>query len=110
MEAHRSALPRPELPHQPDGRNSVLRIPAAGSSKPDTRPVVHPTLAVPASRRRWTCWICGSVVSLETCNTDEHGQAVHGDCYVARLALETASAQWVSRSNRDKQERASAGH
>jgi hypothetical protein len=108
MEAHRSALPRPELPHQPDGRNSVLHIPATGNCRPERRPELHQTLAVAPTRRRWTCWICGSVVSLETCNTDEYGQAVHGECYVARLALETASAQWVSRS-RDKQEKASAG-
>lgn len=33
------------------------------------------------------CWICGNVVNLETCKTDEHGVAVHEDCYMARIAL-----------------------
>jgi hypothetical protein len=33
------------------------------------------------------CWICGKLVQLETCKTDEHGNAVHGQCYAARTAL-----------------------
>jgi hypothetical protein len=33
------------------------------------------------------CWICGKVVDLKTCKTDEHGNAVHGECYAANVAL-----------------------
>jgi hypothetical protein len=33
------------------------------------------------------CWICGNVVSLEKCKIDEHGRAVHEDCYVAKIQL-----------------------
>jgi hypothetical protein len=33
------------------------------------------------------CWICGKAVSLETCAVDEHGMAVHENCYVAKLSL-----------------------
>jgi len=32
----------------------------------------------------YRCWICGNAVDLETCNTDEHGMAVHGDCYFVK--------------------------
>ena len=35
------------------------------------------------------CWICGSEVSLEECKIDEHGQAVHEDCYLVALAFTT---------------------
>ena len=31
------------------------------------------------------CWICGKVVDLKTCKTDEHGLPVHEQCYVARV-------------------------
>ena len=34
------------------------------------------------------CWICGKTLSLETCNTDEHGNPVHERCYAAKLALD----------------------
>jgi hypothetical protein len=33
-----------------------------------------------------TCWICSKSVSLETCNIDEQGRAVHGECY-AKITL-----------------------
>ena len=33
------------------------------------------------------CWICGRAVRLDTCKTDEHGCAVHEQCYVAKIAL-----------------------
>ena len=36
------------------------------------------------------CWICGRAVHLDTCKTDEHGSAVHEQCYVAKIALEGA--------------------
>jgi len=31
------------------------------------------------------CWICGYEVSLEECKIDEHGQAVHEECYLVAL-------------------------
>lgn len=34
------------------------------------------------------CWMCGYVVTLEDCKIDEHGMAVHENCYVARVLLE----------------------
>lgn len=38
------------------------------------------------------CWICGRQVSLETCNIDEYGEAVHENCDVARVALDSYTA------------------
>lgn len=35
------------------------------------------------------CWICGRDVSLKDCKTDEHGRAVHEECYVTRTRLES---------------------
>lgn len=29
------------------------------------------------------CWICDRTVSLETCKIDEHGNAMHEECYLA---------------------------
>jgi hypothetical protein len=31
------------------------------------------------------CAVCRNTVALETCQTDEHGHAVHLKCYFARL-------------------------
>ena len=39
------------------------------------------------------CWICGKSVSLENCKIDEHGSAVHEECYVAKVALAKAPLQ-----------------
>ena len=35
-----------------------------------------------------TCWICGKEVSLGDCKIDEHGHAVHDECYVMRMKFE----------------------
>ena len=37
------------------------------------------------------CSICGRRVSLEATRTDEHGHAVHQDCYVLKLRLHDAT-------------------
>jgi hypothetical protein len=37
-----------------------------------------------------SCWMCGRPVRLEDCKIDEHGLAVHGNCYLARVALQNA--------------------
>ena len=37
------------------------------------------------------CWICGRSISLESCKVDEHGNAVHEECYAAKVALAKAS-------------------
>jgi hypothetical protein len=37
------------------------------------------------------CWICGRDVSLGDCKIDECGRAVHEECYVARIKLESES-------------------
>jgi hypothetical protein len=34
-----------------------------------------------------TCSVCSGPVSLETSKTDEHGKAVHEDCYVLKITL-----------------------
>lgn len=31
------------------------------------------------------CWMCGKLVELETCKTDEHGMAVHENCYASKI-------------------------
>lgn len=43
------------------------------------------------------CWICGNAVELKTCNTDEHGMAVHGDCYFLKVALANESMRLLVR-------------
>jgi hypothetical protein len=37
------------------------------------------------------CWICGNKVSLEKCKIDEHGQPVHEDCYIAKIAFQNGN-------------------
>ena len=34
------------------------------------------------------CHVCAKPVDLGMCKTDDHGQAVHDDCYVSKLTLE----------------------
>jgi len=103
MEAHLPALPRPQF-HQAEDGDSVPPSAATASFQPGPRKLQI------AHKHTWTCWICGKNVSLEVCKTDEHGKAVHEECYVARVALERASAQWVSQNERDKRAGASASH
>jgi hypothetical protein len=43
------------------------------------------------------CWICGNEVDLTTCYTDEHGAAVHENCYIVKLALATESMRLIIR-------------
>jgi hypothetical protein len=33
------------------------------------------------------CWVCGGSVNLEDSKTDEHGRAVHENCYVWTVIL-----------------------
>ena len=37
------------------------------------------------------CWICGKSVDLTASKTDEHGAAVHEQCYAAKVALKAGS-------------------
>lgn len=39
----------------------------------------------------YCCRICGELVDLKTCKTDEHGITVHEACYVATIALASES-------------------
>ena len=39
----------------------------------------------------YICWICGNRVSLERCKIDEHGEAVHENCYVSKLTLQNGN-------------------
>lgn len=56
-----------------------------------------------ARRAAIVCSICSRRIALETSNTDEHGHAVHEDCYVRKTVskLRTApvlrlSEDWLS--------------
>ena len=42
---------------------------------------------------RASCWICNRDVPLQSCKVDEHGRAVHEECYVARMKLEPGSSR-----------------
>lgn len=35
------------------------------------------------------CPICGKPIVLETSNTDSNGEAVHEECYAAKIAAKT---------------------
>jgi hypothetical protein len=37
------------------------------------------------------CPICKKAVPLETANTDEHGRAMHEECYLLKVRLEDAT-------------------
>ena len=75
-----------------------------------TRPYAFSPLAeAPTLGASWSCWLCGKPVSLEACKTDEYGKSVHEECYIARLALEKASAQWVAQNIQQAREAAVAG-
>jgi hypothetical protein len=39
------------------------------------------------------CWICRNPIDVRTCKTDEHGMAVHGDCYFLKLWLSRRGAE-----------------
>jgi hypothetical protein len=39
------------------------------------------------------CFICHQPVTVETSKTDEHGNSVHEDCYVSRIALKDPPAK-----------------
>ena len=43
------------------------------------------------------CWICGNTVALESCGTDEHGMAVHEECYCVKVALAKESERLIVR-------------
>ncbi len=47
---------------------------------------------MPSSERdTHNCWICGAAVSLEKCKIDEHGRAVHEQCYLAKIHLQSGN-------------------
>jgi hypothetical protein len=48
------------------------------------------------------CWICGNTVNLETCGTDEHGMAVHEQCYWVKVALAKESKRLSVRKPVDR--------
>jgi hypothetical protein len=111
MEAHLPALPRPLL-HPADGADPVPPAAAAARLEPGPRKlqIPHKPMTLPAPDHKWTCWICGRGVSLEVSKTDEHGKAVHEECYVARVALRGASAQPMSQNELNQPEGACVSH
>jgi hypothetical protein len=48
-------------------------------------------------KHTYFCWICGHAVDLETCKSDEHGMAVHENCYVLKVALTKESKRLMVR-------------
>ena len=45
------------------------------------------------------CCLCGDPVDLRTAKTDEHGKAIHEDCYVLRMRMKRGmlrSSQYLS--------------
>ena len=48
------------------------------------------------------CCLCDRPVEIEHCKTDEHGRAIHEQCYVARLALEMATTQACAQTSKRK--------
>jgi hypothetical protein len=38
------------------------------------------------------CSTCGDVVALEVCKIDEHGRAVHEECYLAKINLQNGNS------------------
>ncbi len=47
--------------------------------------------------RTYFCWICGKAVDLRMCKTDDHGMAVHEDCYVLKVTLAIESRRLTVR-------------
>lgn len=45
----------------------------------------------PATTVNFACVICNRPVSLEISKTNEHGQALHRECYAATIAVKTAA-------------------
>jgi len=46
---------------------------------------VQPSAQISEGQWRPECVICKESVKLEESKADEHGQAIHEECYVARL-------------------------
>jgi hypothetical protein len=55
-------------------------------------PKAHP-LRIQSRHVDPLCSICNRRVSLENAKTDEHGLAVHEECYVLKLRLKRASSE-----------------
>lgn len=45
----------------------------------------------------YLCWICGKAVDLKTCKTDDHGMAVHEECYALKVTLAIESRRLTDR-------------
>lgn len=50
-----------------------------------------------------TCPVCNEPVLLETCKTDENGQATHEECYVERICSHWKSDEKQSSAKQDSQ-------
>jgi hypothetical protein len=48
---------------------------------------MSPSPAQPLSESQWSpeCVLCKKPVKLEESKADEYGQAIHGECYVAKI-------------------------
>ena len=48
-----------------------------------------------AAKGLLSCRVCGTPVALESCKTDEHGKAVHDECYIAAMKREYSGQRAV---------------
>jgi hypothetical protein len=55
-------------------------------------PKAHP-FRIQSPNVNLLCSICNRRVALENAKTDEHGLAVHEECYVLKLRLKLASSE-----------------
>ena len=53
---------------------------------------VHLSVQISEGQWRPECVICEESVKLEESKADEHGQAVHEECYVSKLTGKSADA------------------
>jgi hypothetical protein len=106
MEAQRRALPAMEFQRSAGGEYTPYITALTRFDLIVTAPHITFSLVPEPSTldSHCSCWLCGKAVSLEVCKTDEYGKSVHEECYVTRLALEKASAQWVAQNIQQKQD------
>ena len=51
----------------------------------------YPYPAQREERRTPVCYLCNRPVPLESCKTDENGEAMHEECYTLKLRLRNAT-------------------
>ena len=57
------------------------------------RSTARPIRPMPGAKTLPTCPVCNERVELETSKTDEHGHAIHEECYVSVLHQSLANTR-----------------